>query len=384
MPAAQQQIPSPPRHVSAAPRLQTKDEMLIMATNRFCDMDTHDRLSTNQYREAFNLLIADASRSTRHLIARNLAHTPFTPRSIALYLAMEPLMISEPILKHSLVLGQLDLLQLLQKLDGDTDVVAMIASRPDIGPSVVRRLEEIDVEPVRQALDDNEALVKRGNERSAKALFAKIDIHNEALDAAEKAAAARAEIKQAAAAPQAERTAEEALMTAAGRGARLDSSQYDPVPSGPFDFAYSLEKLVRVRSHQGMAVLMQKQFGFTLETAHQVLGDKSGDTLAVLLSAADVSAAQANRIQLLTHPAIGLSTQNAMRAVRFYAQLNGQSSRAAVDQWPRVEKPAMPHQEQYQDGAPKRPANFARRVSSSETKTARPAQPEAEQFRSAG
>ena len=43
-----------------------------------------------------------------------------------------------------------------------------------------------------------------------------------------------------------------------------------------------------------------------------------------------MEAAQANRIQLLTHPSIGLSSRNALRAVRFYAQLNSQSSLAAV------------------------------------------------------
>ena len=108
------------------------------------------------------------------LFARNLAHTAFTPRSIALFLAMEPTTISEPILKHSPVLGQLDLLQLLQK-KGE-EIAAMVATRPDIGPSVVRRLNELQNKPAQQALSENDALVNGANVRSAKALFSKIEV----------------------------------------------------------------------------------------------------------------------------------------------------------------------------------------------------------------
>ncbi len=80
---------------------------------------------------------------------------------------------------------------------------------------------------------------------------------------------------------------------------------------------------------------MQKKSGLHAQTAHQVLADKSGDTLAVFLRAADVSAAQANRIQMLAQPVIGLSVQNAARAARFYATLSKESCLTAIEQWPK-------------------------------------------------
>ena len=70
----------------------------------------------------------------------------------------------------------------------------------------------------------------------------------------------------------------------------------------------------------------------------------------MLLSAAEVKPAQANRIQLLTHPAIGLSSHNALRAVRFYAQLNSESSLAAVEQWPKARDPQVRHEALLEDG----------------------------------
>ena len=76
--------------------------------------------------------------------------------------------------------------------------------------------------------------------------------------------------------------------------------------------------------------------------------------MAVLLSAAEVPAAQANRIQLLTHPTVGLSSHNALRAVRFYAQLNAESSRAAVAKWPKAKDPKIQHQPQLAEGREQR------------------------------
>ena len=62
----------------------------------------------------------------------------------------------------------------------------------------------------------------------------------------------------------------------------------------------------------------------------------------------------ANRIQLLTHPTVGLSSHNALRAVRFYAQLDSQSSRDAVAKWPKAKDPKITHQPQLEAGRAQR------------------------------
>ncbi|MEP1091072.1 MAG: hypothetical protein ABJH63_02135 [Rhizobiaceae bacterium] len=356
--------------------------MLILATNRFCDIDTHSRLTLEQYSEAFNLLIGQVSKATRQIISRRLAHSNFTPRSVALYLAMEPISVAMPIVANSLVLGQLDVMRIIDRMGLDHARAA--ASRLDIGPSLVKALQALDDDEVLIALEDNDALLGNLENRNVDALFAKIDDSDALLT--------QTNLEQASVAPEITETeidysgsidietslepapaeveysqpnlpaattaplneAERALLAAAGRGNRADLAPMARPMENEFDFGDAFEKVARAHSHQGMAVLMQKRFDLSLDTAQTVLQDRSGDTLAVLLSAAEVPAAQANRIQLLTHPTVGLSSHNALRAVRFYAQLNSDSSRAAVAKWPKAKDPKINHQPQLEPGREQR------------------------------
>jgi hypothetical protein len=336
---------------------ESKDDLLKLATNRFCDTDSHNRLSLDQFREAFDLLIGQVSAATRQVIARNLAFSPATPRSVALYLALEPLQVSASILMHSRALGQLDLLRIVDRMG--LEYARVIASRPDIGPSVVKQLSALADADLLQALQDNGALTGTGLSRSAEALFTKIETRDDSeQDHAPVAPVAPVDHQTPQSAPLAQSDAEQALLAAAARGGRIQAPALTTpnVPTAPglminpFDFGNAFEKTARSHSLQGMAVLMQKRFGLAFETAQQVLEDKSGDTLAVLLNAADVTPAQANRIQMLTHATIGLSSHNALRAMQFFAQLNPQSSRTAVEQWPKAKSSGFQHQPQLQEG----------------------------------
>ncbi|MEL6947116.1 MAG: hypothetical protein AAFO73_05715, partial [Pseudomonadota bacterium] len=101
-------------------------------------------------------------------------------------------------------------------------------------------------------------------------------------------------------------------------------------------FAANMQKAASRGNRQTMASLMQDRFGLSLETCHQVFEDTTGDTLAVLLRSIDVDSAAANRILLLTFPAIGLSVHNAGRAIRYYASLSMETCKEAVAQWPKA------------------------------------------------
>ena len=387
MQAALDQNLSEPRRPMRVTDHQTKDDMLILATNRFCDLDTHSRLTMEQYSEAFNLLIGQVSKATRQIVARRLAHSSFTPRSVALYLAMEPISVAMPIVAHSEVLGQLDVLRIIDRMGLDHARAA--AGRLDIGPSLVRALKELDDEQVMIALEDNDALLGNLEQRNVDALFAQIENSQTEISLAlanqriEQIAETEAELEEEIESPSLPETtilseqqseilaestpatlpeattaplndAERALLAAAGRGNRTDLPAMAQPMENDFNFGDAFEKVARAHSHQGMAVLMQKRFGLSLDTAQLVLQDRSGDTLAVLLSAAEVPAAQANRIQLLTHPTVGLSSHNALRAVRFYAQLNTESSLAAVAKWPKAKDPKVTHQPQLEAGREQR------------------------------
>ena len=363
MQAALKEIPDHPIRPVRVTEHKSKGDMLILATNRFCDIDTHDRLTLDQFSEAFNLLIGQVSSTTRQIVSRRLAHCPFTPRSAALYLALEPIEVAMPILAHCEALGQLDLLRIMDRTG--IEHARAVATRLDIGPSLIRHLKGLEDKEVQIALEDNDALLGNLETRGVNSLFNEIEnrelqyeleteIKRDPVEESGEAEPAqiteRLEKMPFTPAPAPLNAAEHALLAAAGRGSRLEMPPMATPMENEFDFGEAFEKMARSRSHQGMAVLMQKRFSLSLDTAHQVLQDKTGDTLAVLLSAANVKPAQANRIQLLTHPAIGLSSHNALRAVRFYAQLNSESSLAAVEQWPKARDPQIRHEALLEDG----------------------------------
>ena len=360
---------------------------MLLATERYCHAEFYDRLTMRQYCEAFEILYPQIKKTTLQVVARSLASCSFAPRAVIMALAVEPIAIARPILLQSQILGQVDMLRIID-VAGERHAL-MIAERHDIGPSVVTRLRELKVDAINEALTENAALIENpqvadGVGAAVPAMPADLDAtgssageaegskrHDESEDKADPAASetvqkAASEVLAAAefeqqllgeleSIPPAEAATD--LLRAAARGSRLSEELEDKFPAMAdaeaakpiVDLAGSLEKIAAAKSRQGMATLMAKASGFSLDTAFQVLEDTSGDTLAVFLKSQDVDAAAASRILMLTFPSIGLSTQNAMRAIRFYRTLEIESCREAVDQWPKDEPKKAAHQPYLED-----------------------------------
>ena len=363
------------RHRKITTPHKSRTDLLLLATNLFCASNSHDRHSVEQYKEAFYLLISDAEFSTKQIAARTLSNCEAAPRSVVLYFALEQIEIAHPILARSPVIGQLDMLRVIEMKGLEHS--SIIATRPDIGPSVVKKLRDIEDSKISDVLANNHALVDNAAAPSADELFSNIlsrradersqstssisetQKQSDALSISnekETSKSSSSEQPSTAAEAEAKKTPEQALIAAAARGGRLNGVSETPnsIPALDFDFGEAMERASKTHSHQAMAALMQKKFAVSFDTAHQVLGDKSGDTLAVMLRAANVDAAQANRIQLLTHPTIGLSVHNAMRAVRFYERLQIESCQTAVDQWPKATDNLPKHQPYLEDSEPAR------------------------------
>ncbi|MEO0546351.1 MAG: hypothetical protein AAF035_05335 [Pseudomonadota bacterium] len=144
------------------------DDLLLLATDRFCVQGNYNRLTQEQYCEAFGLLYDQASIGSKQIIARSLAFQPFAPRSIIYRLALEPLGISRAVLQESTVLGQLDLLRLLETRG--PEIGSIIASRTGLGPTLVRRLREFRDQHIDAALAQNASLAK-GDALGAEPIF---------------------------------------------------------------------------------------------------------------------------------------------------------------------------------------------------------------------
>lgn len=356
------------------------DRLLLLATDRFCRESDHDRLTLGQYREAFRALAAHVNDGTLRKAAAKLALNPFAERETILYLAMENAKVAAPVLRASQKLTQLDMIQIIER--AGVEHAREIATRPDIGPSVIKRLKRLRDPLVNRACEENPALVTNKSARAAETLFNQIKNLAEArereLSRMEEArmAADRAVLSPPPIMSETDGLSGEARLLKAVE--RQNSSKPRSQPAAPqhptdllsdSEFGRGLEKAAVARSRQSMALLLVKKFGVSNEAAQAVFDDKTGDALCVAMSAANVSAERANRILLLTFPTIGLSVQNAMRSVRFFDKLNARSSRAAVDQWPR-EEPALRkatktvHQPYLEDDAtlrsPHRPLNVSR------------------------
>ena len=300
---------------------QTRDDLLLMATERFCNATDHDRLSTEHYKEAFYLLIGAVNSDTKQKVAQKISRCDYIARSIVLFFALEPLPIATPVLHASRTLGQLDLLRIVE-MKGE-DHSAILAARPDIGPNAYSTFEKIKQHYCKYRSRRKLCTPADMKEQSVESMFA----HIKNISEISPATTIKTETTN----------AEQRLLTAAARGGKLDVEVKNTrsKPLAIENFGRVLERAASTKSRQAMVVLMQKQSGLHAQTAHQVLDDKSGDTLAVFLRAADVSAAQANRIQMLSQPAIGLSVQNAARAARYYAKLSKESCLTAIEQWPK-------------------------------------------------
>ncbi len=364
------------------------DELMLLATERYCHAEHYDRLTMRQYCEAFEILYPQIRKATLQVVARSLASCSFAPRAVIMTLAMEPIAVSRPVLLQSQVLGQLDMLRIID-VAGKRHAV-MIAERHDIGPTVIKRLLDMEVEAINLALIENPALIDQANtlaENETKDRNEAVEQSNPAKSemkaqqtaqlVTEPEISAREQsnddaledtlqimpadefeqriINELESVPTAEPSTD--LLRAAARGSRLNDDMKRSLPAmakaeatKPIaDLAGSLEKIAAAKSRQGMATLMAKASGFSLDTAFQVLEDTSGDTLAVFLKTHEIEPPVASRILMLTFPSIGLSTQNAMRAIRFYKTLEVESCREAVDQWPKDEPTKARHQPYLED-----------------------------------
>ncbi len=325
---------SPPRRVEVS----SHDNLLLMATSRFCSTKNYDRLSIDQYKDAFYLLIEDVGNAAKQKIARFTTNCTFTPRQIALYLALEPIEISAPVLSRSPTLGQLDLVRIIETTG--VDHARIIATRPDIGPNVEKRLRQIEDAEVNEALDKNFAL----NGKTANSQLSDKVEEEPTKEVVFKQKGLKISVKSSTKTTKAEKK----LLEAAARGGKLDQNVVADL-GDETSFADSLEQAARSGNRQIIAESIRSETGLTLETAHQVLSDKSGQTLSVLLSAHDVGSHQTNRILMLAYPEIGLSVGRARETIAFYDRLNSASSRKAVDQWPREETTTEKHQPHLHD-----------------------------------
>lgn len=336
-----------------------KSDMLLAATRTFVQAQRPDRTTCDQFREAFYLLIGQADPQTRQKVATLLARAAFCPRPIALYLAMDAPAIAMPILRHSPVLGQLDMAQVVSKR-GPVHA-RLLAARPQLPASVVTQMRALNDADLTAALATNRAVCGAERERTV-AMRGLDKADAEAAREANRAARAGAETRpetgeakpatdeakpaMAEARPADARALEQRLMDALGatrvpqrsaRPAPRPASRPAHRPMDAADFRTALETAALSRDRAAMAKAMRARLSLAHATAMQVLDDHSGNALLVLMKAEGFTPEMAHRIVLLALPAVGLSPVAAERVLQTWERLDAASCQAALAQWPRAE-----------------------------------------------
>ena len=133
-----------------------RSDIMLAATDTFCNHSRPEKAQVDQFRELFYSLIAETDEAAKRLIASALSKHYYAPRQILLYLALEEAAIAAPILAYSKALGQFDLLQIIDKTSNLHHRV--IANRDDLGKTVVNKLIELDDYLVIRRLEDNSSV----------------------------------------------------------------------------------------------------------------------------------------------------------------------------------------------------------------------------------
>ena len=342
-----------------------RSDIMLAATDTFCNHSRPEKAQIEQFRELFYSLIAQTDEAAKRLISSALSNHCYAPRQILLYLVLEDAAIAAPILAYSKVLGQFDLLQVIDKTSNLHHRV--IANRDDLGKTVVSRLIELDDYLVIQRLQDNSS-VNMSDLDSAKSSLEEIvelpetkatdrkqDIAS-ALDemntivnrggksankkptSAETVSSQPKNLQTTAANPENNKIklAMDELIALANRGRRLGSVE-DLLSELPDDekaaFSERLLKATIRKNRQGQIKAIQREFKLSAESAAAIFDDHSGDTMSVCLKAANMETEIA--IQIISHSIlnVGLSTHNTQRVSRIYPVLNQKACMETVKTW---------------------------------------------------
>ena len=293
-----------------------RSDIMLAATDTFCNLSRPDKAQVDQFRELFYSLITETDESAKRLIASALSKHYYAPRQILLYLALEEAAIAAPVLAYSKSLGQFDLLQIIDKTSNLHHRV--IANRDDLGKTVIGKLVDLDDYLVIRRLEDN-PMIDTSNLVASKSsvndvmelpeieegtqnqdISSALDEMNAILKIGRiQNVEAEPEISQ----PPVElktsqseqftrsqnskiKLAMDELILLANRGRRLGSVE-DLLTDLPIDTNISFsERLLQAtirKNRQDQVSAIQQEMNLSAEAAQSVFEDHSGDTMSVCL-----------------------------------------------------------------------------------------------------
>jgi len=132
--------------------------LLLDATEAFCRFDRPSLTEIGKYKELFYSLAPQIPDREKREVSICLARHHYTPRTIAIFLALEETSIGAPMLLFSPVLKETDLVSITRKCPVES--LRILARRNDLSAPLIRALTERDDSVTARLLQQNGGLMQ--------------------------------------------------------------------------------------------------------------------------------------------------------------------------------------------------------------------------------
>jgi uncharacterized protein (DUF2336 family) len=303
-------------------RARRKAAALVEATREHAGRQRPTRQQINAYRELFYNLVEFCSDAELRSIAANLGSCAYTPRQVALYLALQRIETAAPILLFSPVINEADIAMLARRLPAQH--LRVLARRDELSAISARALLRADRAATEEILLRNPRL--SANPELARLL--------QRMPEAQ-AAPERQENSEAQAAGE---SALEEVLRVAGRGGRLGRKVAAQVraaqSASPLEAGAALLEAARGGGVAWLSEAIATISGIRETVSAGILGERAVEPSAVLLKGLGVRELPALRILLLVKPELGRDREAYHQAAVLYRNLDEAQCRAFADALP--------------------------------------------------
>lgn len=322
-------------------RPEDRDATLLRAaTALFCQEPIHDRDAVRRYEQLAIHLLPNLGESDRAYVASLLGGRRDAPPSVMRILARDAIGIAGSVLRHSPVLSTIDLLGVIAVTGSDHH--RLIASRPDLNADVLRAL----------------AIARAKYDEASEDAPPAAESTDAADDRAVEAIAEDA-VRNALESPSFEgflEAAPERRMKMLGDAAERQAKARPSIPPRRLDrfleerfAAAELVGAARRGDRPALLRAFSKALRIETDVVARLLDDPSGEPLALMAKAADLSDADGRAVLLLANKTIGESVDAFFRIADLYASLEATTARAFIDNWREAPARRPEHQPVFAD-----------------------------------
>ena len=305
--------------------------LLRVLTDLYVQKPVHTEDEQRHYVELTIRLLDRVGSPVRLAVATRLSKYPQAPLPVLRKLARDELDVATPVLRHSSVLPQEELIAVAEELG--PHYAAVVAARPEFRPLIDLESIAIETAPSPQPLPAPAENIKAPH----------IDIAAPSIApeiAADAAPVQAAETGNESGADDGEAQALSEMFFAADAEERrliLVSVDYAPIAAAPAcvspDVLRKLEQAALLRDMNGFARLLETSLVLPPQQARRLVADASGETIVVAAKALGMPAEMLQRVLLFLNPAVGQSVQRVYDLSRLHDEITEQAALRMIALW---------------------------------------------------